>query len=240
MSLSVSSARSSARASRTVTVLRFFFPPKSPEMEEKAASMSSICFPANSSKLGPWEDWTRTSTSRSSSLPVAEHGRGISPGCRRPSVPRIGHGDLGDAHRFGWRPDAGKKYVQEAVLDAPIRVGLHGFKHLRLDHLETGGHQVAYHRLHVAADIADLGVLGRLDLHEGSAAELGQAPRYLRLADAGRPYHEDVLGGYLLPYVLRQELAAAHAVAQGYGDGPLGLELADDIAVQFLDDTRWG
>ncbi len=58
----------------------------------------------------------------------------------------------------------------------------------------AGLDQVADDLLDVAADIADLGELGRLDLDEGRLRQLGQAPRNLGLADAGRPDHQDVLG----------------------------------------------
>jgi hypothetical protein len=45
--------------------------------------------------------------------------------------------------------------------------------------------QVADDLLDVAADIADLGELGRLDLDERRTGKARQAARYLGLADAG-------------------------------------------------------
>ena len=53
--------------------------------------------------------------------------------------------------------------------------------------------QVADDRVDVAADVADLGELGRLDLDEGRVGEPRQAARDLGLADAGGADHEDVL-----------------------------------------------
>jgi hypothetical protein len=52
------------------------------------------------------------------------------------------------------------------VLGIALDAGRHLFHH----HAVAGGHQVAYHRFDVTADVADLGVLGGLDLDERSAA----------------------------------------------------------------------
>ena len=95
--------------------------------------------------------------------------------------------------------------------------------------------EVAHDLLDVAADIADLGELGRLDLEEGRAGELGEAARDLGLAAAGRADHQDVLRRHL--FAQRAfELLPAPAVAQRDGDGALGVVLADDVAVEFGDD----
>ena len=53
--------------------------------------------------------------------------------------------------------------------------------------------QVAGDLLDVAADIADLGELGRLDLHERRVGELRQPAADLGLSAAGRADHQDVL-----------------------------------------------
>ena len=58
--------------------------------------------------------------------------------------------------------------------------------------------EVAGDLLDVAADVADLGELGRLDLDEGRVGELRQAPADLGLAAAGRADHQDVLRRDLL------------------------------------------
>ena len=73
--------------------------------------------------------------------------------------------------------------------------------------------QVADHALDVAAVVADLGVLGRLDLDERGAGELGQPAGDLGLADAGRADHEDVLGRHFLPQLVGQAAAAASGCA---------------------------
>src|SRR5262249_52987846 len=99
--------------------------------------------------------------------------------------------------------------------------------------------QVADDRLDVAADVADLGVLGGLDLEEGCANELGEPASDLGLADAGGADHDDVLRRHVLAQVGGQ-LLAAPAGADGDGDGPLGRVLADDVLVQLLHDLARG
>ena len=74
--------------------------------------------------------------------------------------------------------------------------------------------QVAHHRLDVAPDVADLGELRGLDLDERRLREPREAPRDLRLADAGRPDHQDVLRRHLLGQLGRQ-LLPAHAGCAG-------------------------
>ncbi len=95
--------------------------------------------------------------------------------------------------------------------------------------------QVADQALDVAADVADLGVLGGLGLHERCAHEHRQPAGDLGLAHAGRADQHDVLGRDLLAQVVG-ELPAPPAVPQRDRDGPLGVGLADDVAVQLGDD----
>ena len=86
--------------------------------------------------------------------------------------------------------------------------------------------EVADHRLDVAADVADLGELRGLDLHERRLREPGEPPRDLGLADAGRPDHQDVLRRDLFGQ-LRRQLLPPHPVAQRDRHGALGRRLAD-------------
>ena len=95
--------------------------------------------------------------------------------------------------------------------------------------------EVADDLLDIAADIADLGELGRLDLEERRLREPRQAARDLGLAAAGRADHQDVLRQHLLAQ-LGGQLLAPPAVAQRDGDGALGVVLADDVAVELGDD----
>ena len=114
---------------------------------------------------------------------------------------------------------ASDQRVEHALLGGKLRAGLHvlalALARLRDRDLD----QVADDLLDVAADIADLGELGRLDLDERRAGELGQAPRDLGLADAGRPDHQDVLRHDLLAQpplscCRRQRLRSAMATAR--------------------------
>ena len=99
--------------------------------------------------------------------------------------------------------------------------------------------QIAHDLLDVAADIADLGELGRLDLEERRAGKLGEAAGNLGLADAGRADHQDVLRQHLLAQLL-VELQPPPAVAQRDRDRALGVVLADDEAVELGNDFAGG
>ena len=106
---------------------------------------------------------------------------------------------------------------------------------LLADEADADLDEVAHDLLDVAADIADLGELGRLDLEEGRVGEPRQPARDLGLAAAGRADHQDVLGQHLLAH-RPFELLPPPAVAQRDGDGALGVVLADDEAVELGDD----
>ena len=95
--------------------------------------------------------------------------------------------------------------------------------------------QIADDRLDVAADVADLGELRRFDLQERRARQPRQAPRDLRLSDAGRPDHDDVLRRDLVAQ-LRRELLPPPAIAQRDGHGALGRVLPDDVRVELAHD----
>ena len=91
--------------------------------------------------------------------------------------------------------------------------------------------QVAGDLLHIAADIADFGELGRLDLHERRVSELCQTSADLGLAAARGADHQDVLGRHFLAQ-FRRELLTPPAVAHGNGNGALGIGLADNVFVE--------
>ena len=122
--------------------------------------------------------------------------------------------------------------IDHPLLGIELRLGRHLFPLGVAHQTEPNFEQVADDLIHIAADIANLGKFGRLDLDERRAGELGQAPRDLGLADAGRADHQDVLGQHLLAH-LAFELLAAPTVAQGNGHSALGVALADDVAVEL-------
>ncbi len=109
---------------------------------------------------------------------------------------------------------------------------------LFLDHADGVGDEVADHLFDVAADVADFGVFRRFDLDEGCADEFGQAAGDFCFTDTGRADEEDVLGDDFILHFFAQAFAAP-AVAQGNGDGFLGVPLAYDIFIQFRHDLFW-
>jgi len=141
------------------------------------------------------------------------------------------HWLLGEAHRTCRRQQG----VENAFLGGVLGAVAHLVHLLFAQHFQGCIGQVADDRLDVAADIADLGELGRFHFQEWRIGQLGQAAGDLGLADTGRADHQDVLRGDFLAQLGRQ-LHAPPAVAQGDGHGALGVVLADDVAVEFVDD----
>ena len=148
---------------------------------------------------------------------------GSSPG---PVVAERGALDLGDGR---------EEQVEEALLDALLGDLFDLGLALLADHVDRDVHEVADHGLDVAADVADLGELGRLDLDERRAGEAGEAAGDLGLPDPRRPDHDDVVGHDLVAQLVIDALAAP-AVAQRDRDRLLGGVLADDVLVQLRDD----
>ena len=99
--------------------------------------------------------------------------------------------------------------------------------------------QIAHDLFDIAADITDLGEFGGFHFDERGLRQSGQAARDFGLADAGGPDHQNVLGQHLFAQ-LRRKLLAPPAIAQGDGNGALGVMLADDIAVELGDDFAGG
>src|SRR4029079_16488254 len=129
--------------------------------------------------------------------------------------------------------------VDHPLLGVKLRLGGHLFPLYVAHQADAGLKQVAHDLVDVPADIADFGEFGGFDLDEGRAGKLGEAARDLRLADAGRADHQDILRQHLLAHLL-VELLAPPAISQGDGDGALGVALADDVAVELGDDLAWG
>ncbi len=130
---------------------------------------------------------------------------------------------------------AGQEQIEEPVLRERLGAVLHAGGHLGLDHGHGELGEVPDHRLDVAADVADLGVLRGLDLEERRLGQLGEPPRDLRLPDPGGADHDDVLRRDLVAQLGRQVLPAP-PVSQGHRHGALGALLADDVAVELGDD----
>ena len=120
----------------------------------------------------------------------------------------------GSASRVASAGAGADQRVEHALLGGELRPWRATSLRLALAHQPDARlDQVADDLLDVAADIADLGELGRLDLDERRAGELGQAARDLGLADAGRADHQDVLGQHLLAQLVGRAAGGASGCA---------------------------
>ena len=133
------------------------------------------------------------------------------------------------------RAGLGVEHVDDALDRVARRKLAHFLAAFVHDGTNRGFHEIAHHRLHVAADVSDLGILRRLDLDEGRADQGRQTPSDLGLADAGGADHQDVLRRDLLAQVFTGANAPV-SVTQRDRDGALRLALSDDVLVELLDD----
>ena len=129
----------------------------------------------------------------------------------------------------------GKQQIEHALFRSLLGAVRHFVQFFLADHVDGCFHQVAHHRFHVAAYVADFRVLRSFHFDERAACEARQPPRNFRLPHAGRANHQNVLWQYVFRD-FRRQLLAAHAVAQRHGHGPLGRILPDDIFVEFRHD----
>src|SRR6516164_378294 len=143
------------------------------------------------------------------------------------------HGQLGGVGTGSRRRR--QEQVQQALLGVLLSFLRHLVHLLFPHHVDGNLHQVADDRLHVAADVAYFCKPRSLHLEKGRIGETREPAGDLRLADAGRSDHDDILGKNFLRQIFG-ELLAPHAVAQGDGYRALGLLLANDVLVQFGDD----
>ena len=98
--------------------------------------------------------------------------------------------------------------------------------------------QLADHHLDVLAVVAGLRVLGGVGDRERDIEAAGERARDVRLARAGGPEQQHV-GLLDQPLARRGRLAAAlEVVVRGDGDGALGALLADDVAIEVVEDLR--
>ncbi len=90
----------------------------------------------------------------------------------------------------------------------------------------------------VPSDVTDLSELGGFHLDERCTRELRQASGDFCFAHARRPNHEDVFRRDFVTHLFAQ-LHASPAIAQGNGNSPFGIILADDVSVQLVNDFSW-
>ena len=197
-------------------------------MSFRLIPISSMPWPGRTSSIGP-ACCTSISIERSSSLPERTWARSLSRVASREAS-----GDTSSRVPLTKASPgpAGQQQVEEPLLGQRLGPLAHRRRHLRLDHAHAELGQVADHGLHVAAHVADLGVLGRLHLEERSLGELGEAAGDLGLPDPGGSDHDDVLGRHLVPQ-LRGQVLPPPPVAQRDGHRALGLTLPHDEAVQL-------
>ena len=141
------------------------------------------------------------------------------------------HRLFGKAYRARWWQQG----VEDAFFGGVFGAVAHLVHLLLAQHLQRRVGQIADDRFDVTADIADLGELGSFHFQERRVGQLGQAAGNFGLADAGGADHQNVLRGDFTAQ-LGGQLHAPPAVAQGDGHGALGVVLADDVAVEFVDD----
>ena len=90
----------------------------------------------------------------------------------------------------------------DSLVSHLVRLVLHFFQLLRLDHPDGRLHQVPDHRFHIPAHITHFRKFGRFHLDEGGADQLRQAAGDLRLPHARGADHQDVFGHHLVPAAL--------------------------------------
>src|SRR5579884_600763 len=188
------------------------------------------------SSIGKLCCWTSTSTSRSSSLPSRSCWRSFSRVRRRRSCASVSVSSafcvtspLDDTTNRGvFSPRASPR--SPAAAGDGFRV--HVVFALRAHHVDGHVHQLAHHGLHVAAHVADLGELRRLDLEERRAREPGQPPGDLGFPHARGPDEDDVVRQDLVADLVGG-LGAAPAIADGDGDGAFRDLLPDHVAVEL-------
>src|ERR1700722_11356785 len=87
----------------------------------------------------------------------------------------------------------GDQEIEQSLLGASFRLKGNLFSFRRFDERDGSFDQVADEAFDVSPVVTDLSVLGRLDLHERSANELGQATCDLRFPHAGWSDKQNIL-----------------------------------------------
>ena len=78
---------------------------------------------------------------------------------------------------------------------------LHVFTHLCAGLQDRGINQITHDLLHVAADIANFGKLGCLNLDKGRAGQLGQTAADFGFTNAGWSDHQNIFRIYLIAQI---------------------------------------
>ena len=129
--------------------------------------------------------------------------------------------------------------IKQAGECGVFRLVLHGAAAGFADEADRFFDEITDDRIDVAANIANFGELGGFHLDERGVGEASEAAADLGLAAAGGADHQDILGHHFVAQIVGQ-LLPAPAVAQGHGNGALGIILPDDVAIQCGDDLAGG
>ena len=135
----------------------------------------------------------------------------------------------------GRRRQRRQQQVEETLLRTLFRRRIDVILALGADHVDRDVHQLAHHRLDVAADVAHFGELRGFNLEKRRSREPCQPARDLCFPDARRTDHDDVVRHDLVPDLFGR-LGTAPAVADRDGDRLFRRFLPDDVAVQLGDD----
>src|SRR5712692_4341833 len=100
------------------------------------------------------------------------------------------------------------------------------------DHVDGSLDEIADHRFHIAADVADFRVFRSFDLDERAAGQARQAARDFRFSHAGGANHQNIFRQNVFRD-FRWKLLAADSIAQSHGDGALRRSLPDDVLVEL-------
>ena len=224
------------RGPRGRFTLRFLVrePNRPGSMSRIATSISSPPCPPRIWKDGPARSGTSTSTVRESSWPARSCARSFS------RVPTSGsRARLGALRRLGaGRPEGGSSRSRRRSSARASAFCRTSTCFSRRTMSTAAADEVADDRVHVAAHVADLGELARLDLDEGGCpGKLGEAARDLGLPDPGRPDHQDVLrrdvgrdlGRQAPPPDAAAQRDRHRALRGGLADHP-AVELGHDLA----------
>ena len=136
------------------------------------------------------------------------------------------------AEAHAWRRQQG---VEDALFSSVFGAVANLDDFLLAQQLDRRISQITNDRFDVAADVADFRELGGFDLDERRVGQFGQATGDLGFTDTGRADHQNVFRGDFNAQLFGQ-LHPAPAIAQGNSDGALGIVLADDMAIEFVDD----
>jgi len=129
----------------------------------------------------------------------------------------------------------GQKNIEQAFFGVEFGFIGYVFETLLANHFDGDLDQVANHGFDIAAHVTDFCELRGFDFEKRRVGQLGEAAGDFGFADAGGADHDDVLGDDFFRH-LGPKFLAAHAIAQGDGDGALGVFLSDNVFVELGDD----